>query len=475
MVWSTVQSMMMSLMESCKADREEAKREREATARNTARLEGQVQQLQQLLSTGQPGLGMTRTSDPLLTPLPSARPFTTGLPSAGKQSIDGGVRQAHGTPISSVPDPSSMRVGFASAVVGRERGTGGEGASMAQRALFVNPPRVEPPPTPAANVAEHVSEGGGVSISLRGIKIPQPDRFDGVDIKQKAGSRLWLDQAATWMKLTVANQPQETQVLVFSTLLGKDAYAWYTAEKIRAQAERRALTLEDLFASFLNMYAGGRSEMVLHQEFNSLTYGKGRCKDPASTQTEFDTYAATLYPGYSTDSTINRMMGNMYGEIIRRGDVDLWIEAVRSSPTTLDEWKAAVQSAHTIRRTQQMGRTGKGGGTTRTDGHSYWNQQSLKANRVQTRDEGEVAEEVEEANKRQEGQPDTGAAAQAAAVKSPRRKGHVKLSIEVLTQLKKQGRCFLCYAKGHMARDCPCTDDKLPRRIPNTEELKVSA
>ena len=50
-----MQSMMMSLMESAKADREEAKREREATAKNTARLEGQVQQLQQLLSTGQPG------------------------------------------------------------------------------------------------------------------------------------------------------------------------------------------------------------------------------------------------------------------------------------------------------------------------------------------------------------------------------------------------------------------------------------
>jgi hypothetical protein len=388
-------------------------------------------------------------------------------------------RQQPFTPASSIPDPSRPRFNDHAAARGGERMSIGSGA---KRALFSAGAeyREEIPVTPTSAAAEinpRSDSTSNINGHLRGLKLPTPTPFSGLDSKERAGSRNWLDRAINWMRLTVADETEDTQIGVFGTLLDKDAYAWFTVEKQRAEASGTASTLQYLFDKFLDMYAGGQSLMLLQTEFYNLEYKKGRCRDLASTQTEFDQYIYLL--GIQKD---DKQLGFLYGEVIKRGDLELWAEAARTRPKGLEEWKAAVQTSFTIDSNEKAARKTAAAASSRRASSFYSNtshQQSVRANRVQVEGGEEPGRDSEgDTWERVEGQQEAKAAAQAAVVSGPRRRG-VNLTSDQMNGLRKAGRCFTCYKKQekmddgryHTSRNCPTSNRDLPHRPPSAEEL----
>ena len=92
-----------------------------------------------------------------------------------------------------------------------------------------------------------------------------------------------------------------------------------------------------------------------------LVYGQGECKDLSATDSEFDRLAEELYPGWETQEAARRLLAVRYADIIRRGDIVLWEKAMDLQPNTVNEWKAAAQTAYAILEKKKAA-LGKGGG-----------------------------------------------------------------------------------------------------------------
>lgn len=326
------------------------------------------------------------------------------------------------------------------------------------------------------------------SLRLKGVKVPQPEKFAGTT-KDKAESHNWLSSVADWLRMVVGDQPEEVKVMMFGSVLTGQARGWFEAEKVKATATRQPLTLKYLFDSFQVMYSEGRSHISLQQEFAALTYKQGKCRDLASTDSQFDHLAFTLYPGTLPDSSADQLLGQLYGEVIRRGDYELWCEATRSRPKSLAEWKEAVQTSYEVLRGQRAGR----GGSNRSAGSQWQNRggatgsgPNVRLQHVNTDhgddEKGQPDGDVE--LKADAGESSTVAAMQTAnrggrGPNKPSGKGQngvsngFELTPEQREALMKAGRCFACYQKGHSSRGCLLPREKRPNRAPTAEELKA--
>ena len=74
---------------------------------------------------------------------------------------------------------------------------------------------------------------------------------------------------------------------------------WFTNLQGFAEQEHVELTVQLVVNKFSENYVGGTVYMMKQLELNSLIYGKGKCVDVVSTQTEFDRLVSSLYPGAS--------------------------------------------------------------------------------------------------------------------------------------------------------------------------------
>ena len=140
---------------------------------------------------------------------------------------------------------------------------------------------------------------------------------------------------------------------MFATVLGDSPSQWLQNFQDQEAAAGRLLTLQDVFDEFMRTYHGGVSEKLAEQQLNSLVYGKGECRDLVGLDSAFDRLALELYPGSETSKAAVSLLARIYSEAIRRGDEELWEKAMDAQPSTLEEWKVAVQNAYVIIETKK--------------------------------------------------------------------------------------------------------------------------
>ncbi|MGH9619264.1 MAG: hypothetical protein ACRD45_06070 [Bryobacteraceae bacterium] len=357
-----------------------------------------------------------------------------------------------------------------------------------------------PSVTPAA--AEPSTDPAAAGLRLRNVKVPQPDKFSGT-AKEKATSRSWLSAATDWLRLTVGDQSEDIKVMYFGTVLSGQARAWFDAEKLRAEAAGQHLTLAPLFANFLDAFAESRSVIALQQEMEQLRFGVGKCTNLIATETHFDALAFTIYGTVQPKSDADMMLGAMYGNVIKHGDLELWAMATDELPSGLSplaDWKEAVQTAAAKLKNKAGGASRRGGpgrsqGQWRTGGSTWTEgrQHNASVNNVNAREAGGDNEDIDEetssdgAGGRAEGQ--SASAAEVHSRQSGRGRGVAQgrgrgrgayrgragpgssnqLTEEQRDALMAAERCFICYEKGHIARGCK----QKRSRAPTEEELNA--
>jgi hypothetical protein len=224
------------------------------------------------------------------------------------------------------------------------------------------------------------------------------------------------------------------------------------------------LTVQDLSDEFLLRFAGGTTHMHRQQQLSSLVYGKGKCLDVISTQTEFERLSFSLFPGASLNPDANQLLAMAFAEIYKRGDFNLWEKAVEMRPVTLDDWKSAIQQAFIIRQTVVEGRKAIQR-TSTTQSHS--SVARIHQMDVDTTDDGGERKEGEVEVNRMGGNP------MRKVTSIPKSKEGRKrwFTWAQMQKFRKRGQCFHCYQLNHRASECP--DKDKPAREPTEEELNL--
>ena len=302
--------------------------------------------------------------------------------------------------------------------------------------------------------------------------LPKPDKFAGADVKERASARTWVQSVSNWMELSVPDRSDEDKVRVFATFLSGDALRWFEQQRAVSAAQHLPLSLATVIDLFVKRMQADDALAHLTAEFLNLTlWASSDCNDLHATEAAFDSRALVLYPGASLTVDGDAMLAGLYGQVIQRGDRQLWEDALRHAPRTLAQWKAAVQQSHTIREARKVGRQAS------RPVYQGWRQQSgeqsVRANQASAAAAGK--HEAEAAAGTPDEAPAVSAqfAAAASSKQHTQRRGFRQISDDQFKQLKASGRCLDCYSKGHRWWKCPVAKEKLPSRSPSAEELNA--
>jgi hypothetical protein len=309
-------------------------------------------------------------------------------------------------------------------------------------------------------------------------KVDKPKQFTGTALERLNVER-FLNQVRDWLDLAYQGEEERTLVVAFGTALDGPAATWYYNLRKKAAQRGIELTLQQAFDEFLMHFDGGRTKALVEQEFNSLMYGKGACKDLPSTEIEFDRLASLLYPGAEFESeSSNALLARHYSEIIRKGNFELWEKTVEKEPYSLEDWKACAQRAQTVidlkntaakQQSQQRGFRGSYQPSTTPTAASSTSTVAPRAFVHQLQHKDEDGENFKQEG--EQGPPEE--LAEIKAESKPWPGDHLKRAIRI--RLMKLGKCWLCYKRaGHLAVDCPEKDKLMAadRRQPTKAELK---
>ena len=331
-------------------------------------------------------------------------------------------------------------------------------------------PSLATPPVPDSPAAV-------VGFRSRSVKVPAPEKFGG-STKDKAQARGWLLSVKRWLELTTAGDTDHFRVLMFATLLKDSALSWFNNMQTRADAKRAELTLQQVFDKFVETYEGSVTVKISEGKLNTLVYGKGECKDLAATDSEFDRLTQEVYPGWEDQLVARQMLGETYSGIIQRGDFVLWEKAMDLQPTTVDEWKAAVQTAYSILEKKKAAVARGEGRTSYHSKHSSAFSPSTATPRatatVKLQQTQATAIKDRATTEREEGEPeenDEEELAKADASRSPRLGDH--LTFAHRQSLMRLGKCWNCIQKGHIAKECPQQGKPGYPRKPTKDDLKA--
>ena len=314
-------------------------------------------------------------------------------------------------------------------------------------------------------------------------KISPPSKFSGATDADKEGVEQWVNKASNYLNGIfggVEGEYPEQRLQFIMNLLEGPAAIWLNA----THDANPTATWEELRGLFVEHVRGSRESRELWlQLWRTMQYGKGKCKTLLQLESVFDDLRVKLYPKSGADKDMNSMVAEHYGEVIRRGDVELWKEAMRLLPAdhapTLAEWKGAVGKADSILHRQSIGagtgisthHQGGGGG----GGGQQWRQKQGGRPYSSSVNETNTSTAEEDDGERGEGQPPSASAQQLQGRRAPftpRKSTRWLTEAEYRVVVDKQ-LCFHCYKPGHRIGDAACKDAAKPRRKPTAEELKA--
>ena len=348
----------------------------------------------------------------------------------------------------------------------------------------------QPPPAPIAPSSAALPDEGeeeemppspSLTVRSRNLKVPVPKLFAGT-MKERASADTWLHSVAGWLRLAAPGESDEVLILLFATVLDISPKKWLMNFQHRAEAAGRQLTLQDVFDEFVLTYFGGLSQKMAEQQLNSLVYGKGECKDLAATDSEFDRLAQQLYPGSEDSPAAIALLARIYSETIRKGDDELWEKAMDAQPSTVDEWKAAVQNAYIVIETKKahQSRARADRQEVRTSFYSRSSPSTSTSTSVQVKKvEHDEASDERQAPK----DPKDEEELQKTEVRGHLRSGSRSTSTsgglgshlthKQRMRLKDLDKCWICLEKAHRSFECEKKGKPGYPRNPTAEDLKA--
>jgi hypothetical protein len=356
-------------------------------------------------------------------------------------------------------------------------------ASPAMRSLSFR----QPSPAPRAPIhvpppSEEEDEDDSFEGPSRALKTASPRIFEGL-AKDKAQAHTWLRKTVGWLILTAPGESDTTLITLFTTALGDGPTKWLHNMQDQKRAKRERLTLQEVLDAFMKTYYGGVSEKMAEQQLNSLEYGKGECRDLVSLDSTFDRLAMELYPGAESSKAATSLLARIYSEAVRKGDPELWEKAMDTIPTTLDEWKVAVQNAYVVIETKKAHQVrprhevrttffSRSSPSTSTSSSSS----SYRSNDAVQVKKAEVEEDSHD-TPGEEGKEEVHRAEVSSAPRPPFRPTHERLgghlSFQQREQLKLLNKCWICMKAGHRAFDCQFKGKPGYPRKPSAEDLKA--
>ena len=171
-------------------------------------------------------------------------------------------------------------------------------------------------------------------------------------------------------------------------------------------------------------------------------------------------------------ATFDHVLGDEYGKIIERSDLNLWRDVYRGGiPQTLSEWKTRTAAAWGAR--QIVNQRTSGGRPTFGRGYraNVGEREALPVNELQATEDDDK-DDLQETGR---ADPSSTVEVQQASAGSRAPRSGVQLSEDMRKQLMAKGMCFSCYKRGHRARDvneCP-NKGKRATRLPTKEELNA--
>ena len=311
------------------------------------------------------------------------------------------------------------------------------------------------------------------------VKVDHPDKFGGSK-EDRAYIYPWLDEVVGWMNLSAPGESDEVYVAMFRSVLKKPASVWYRNFTTRTVSQGKPLTIQAVFNAFVRTYQGGLSQKMAEQKLNSLVYGKGECKDLTATDNEFDRLAQELYPGAEDSDVAISLLANIYSNVIRHGDEELWEKAMDAQPSTLDEWKAAVQNAYVVLETKKAHRLSKARVDRQEVRTTYFSKSSPSTSSsyspaVQVKKA--AVEEDHHDTTREEGEEEVQKAEVSSTSRPPFRSTHEKmgshLSYTQRQRLSDLNKCWICLKAGHRSFFCENKGKPGYPLIPTAEQLKA--
>ena len=400
---------------------------------------------------------------PLVAPAPHT-PMTT---STGPQQTP----PPRSTPLPTIPESAQSPLSIAT-----------------RRSLFVEGPSV-PAPGPAASVASNAADSeslSGTTSSLLGaMDAPSPilvkilvdgkPTFTGKTMADKADARGFLRSVKRWMLASLKHESDAARVEVFRSMLLGPAGKWFEGVQTSHEEHGSTLTLQQAFDAFIKTYEGTVSLKMAEAQLNNLVYGRGECKDLISLESEFDRLTRMCYPGAETSKVANRLIANIYSDIIFRGDKGLWEKAMEADPDTLEEWKAATQNAWAILQKRNVSPGGSGGRSMHGSAPLYTatgltpratatvKLQQAQHTETKSNSVGETLDDSEGVTEEELAEVDP--------KKVVRYGAH--LTQEQRVSLMRLGKCWICLQKGHIAKVCPQAGKNGYPRKPKVEDLKA--
>ena len=353
----------------------------------------------------------------------------------------------------------------------------------AVRSLSFRPPEVAPL-APVPNLTTSLTEGETRASNSRprNLKVNVPVPFSGTT-RERATAKLWLESVVGWMELTAEGESERILILLFGNVLKDGALLWYNNFRNRAESEGRILTLQDYFDDFVKTYEGALSQLTAQQQLKSLVYKKEPCKDLTATDNEFDKLAMRLYPGAQTSEAAISLLASLYSDTIRRGDIELWEKAMDARPSTLDEWKVAVQNAYLVIETKKAHRGERvdrqevrttyftrPSSSTPTPTSTYRSNSAVQVKKVGVEQDSNDAP-------REEGEEEVQKAEVSSTSRPFSRSTHERLgnhlSFTQRERLKELNKCWICLKEGHRAFFCEQKGKPGYPRKPTAEDLKA--
>jgi hypothetical protein len=308
-------------------------------------------------------------------------------------------------------------------------------------------------------------------------KMERPVKFSGEKEKEREEVETWADDVSNYLAsqfgVLRGHYPDSEWTLLLSLLTGM-ARKWVEGDRDVNQWT----SWEALKPRFIEFISGGRESRTLHlEQMEALVYGKDKCKDLLSLEREFERLRVKLYPSSSNAPEMNEVVGRWYGDAIKRGDVNLYVEMLRSiganQQPTLSEWKTAAVHAVRIRElTAATRRAGQFAGT--RSGH--WGNQgqartpSVPANEMGGGDDGndlgDTTDMLTEDAQQIEGRSKSGR-----PTRNPGKSGF-RLSDDAYRRVMDKRLCLQCYKPGHRIGDAACKEKGQKKRMPTEQELK---
>ena len=302
-----------------------------------------------------------------------------------------------------------------------------------------------------------------------------PSTFSGDKSLDKTPDvRDWVDETERWLRIHVGREVNKGLLVIVEGLLRGGAALWFSAQIAQATVDLKARGMQgqvewhEVREGFIEQFEGPQYRALIREELKKLQLWKGKCKSIPLFNSEFDRLSRRLYPSGQDLAAFVPVLAEDYGNCLRNSDEDLWSRCVAFTiPTSIKEWRERAVSCYA---TREILRAQKG----------TWSSapppKPASSSLAQLSTEGGAEEgptyPSQSLNAFRQGTP--GGPASRPQGGQLINKGQFKsdgfLTAEEHRILWKLGKCFCCFVKGHLSKDCPKKGET--RRHPTAEELK---